>query len=86
MKVWVGFHLLFLVGDKVAEIIGSIIEVKKVGSKILIIAVEADIFTLIEVDIIHSTSDILKRVSDEEYIYSIMKNRLKELGDVNEKR
>ena len=62
-----------------AEIIGSIIEVKKVGSKILIIAVEADIFTLIEVDIIHSTSDILKRVSDEEYIYSIMKNRIKEL-------
>ena len=61
------------------EILGNIIEVKKVGSKILIICVEADIYTLIEVDLLNGTTDILKRVSDETYIYSIMKHRLKEL-------
>lgn len=63
----------------IPEILGNIIEVKKVGSKILIICVETDIYSLIEVDVLNGTTDILKRVSDEEYIYSVMKNRLKEL-------
>ena len=51
----------------------------KRNKKILIICVEADIYTLIEVDVLNGTTDILKRVSDETYIYSVMKNRLKEL-------
>ena len=79
MKVWVGFHLLFLVGDKmeIPQIYGTIINQVKYKHKLFIITDCEGIYSLIEHHLAFDITNVILRCSDIEFIEFKLKEELK---------